>query len=140
MKNPKNKAIAKDDTRKRIPPIPAPEVEMEEEEIEEEEMKEGEWLSDDGYDYTGALCSNCEQELDRNGYCANVRCRYAECRQDEPVPQSAWEREQLVGNPRSKKAYFYGTAGYRRNIRSPSCVVFEDEDAAWDAGYEIRDC
>lgn len=114
----------------RLPPPRTPEEEAEDEEAES--------LSDDGFDYSGAACHRCEREIDRNGLCTNARCTYAECRQDEPVPASAWERERLVGNRRSRIAYFYGTAGYRRNVGSPSAIVFNDENEAWDADFVVR--
>jgi hypothetical protein len=106
---------------------------------EEAEDAEAEVLSDDGFDYGGAVCHRCEREIDRNGYCSNPRCPYADCRQDEPVPKSAWERERLVGNRRSGRAYPFGTPGYRRNLGSPSAVRLNDEVEAVDAGYEVRD-
>lgn len=105
---------------------------------EEAEDAETEGLSDDGFDYGGAQCRRCEREINRNGYCTNPRCPYAECRQDEPVPASAWERERLVGNRRSRRAYPFGTAGYGRNLGSPSAVSFSDEAGAVNAGYEVR--
>lgn len=105
---------------------------------EEAEDEEDESLSDDGFSYAGAVCGRCEREIDRNGRCTNARCPYAECRQDEPVPASAWERERLVGNRRSRIAYFYGSAGYRRNVGTTSAVVFSDENEAWDADFIVR--
>ncbi len=99
-----------------------------------------EWLSDDGYDYTGAMCSECGRSLDRNGYCTHPRCPYEEYRQDEAVPVSVRrEKQQLVGNPRSKRAYVYGTKGYRRNLASPHAVIFAEKSDAEAAGYEIHD-
>lgn len=106
---------------------------------EQVEDDEAESLSDDEFDSGGAQCHRCERGIDRNGHCTNPRCHYADCRQDEPVPASAWERERLVGNRRSKKAYPFGTPGYRRNLGSPSAVHFNEELEAVDAGYEVRD-
>ncbi len=115
------------DTRPPVPPAP-----------DEDEREDELCVGDPGYDYSGGVCGECESGLTRDGRCGNRRCVYADLYQDEIVPAAVWrEKRQLAGNPRSRRAYPWGTRGYWRVIKSGNAVVFRDESEADAAGYEV---
>lgn len=89
---------------------------------------------------TGDICAECDGPLSRKGFCKNPRCPYYGLWQDEfPTPEVVREKRRVVGNIKSKRAYRYGTAGYRRNLGSAHAVVFPDDIDAERAGFEVRD-
>ncbi len=97
-------------------------------------------VGDPDYDYSGGVCGECGSGLTCDGRCGNRRCVYADFYQDEIVPAAVRrEKQQVVGNPRSRRAYLWGTRGYRRVVGSGHAVVFRDESEADAAGYEVRD-
>jgi hypothetical protein len=88
----------------------------------------------------GDLCGECYGPLNRKGYCKDRRCPFHGYWQDELVPPSVRrEKQQVVGNPRSKKAYPYGSIGYKRNLGSAQTVIFNSDTEAEQAGYEVQD-
>lgn len=87
---------------------------------------------------TGDICGCCDGPLSRKGYCKHRGCPYFGLWQDElPPPEVIREKRQVVGNRRSKKAYRFGTPGFRRNLGTAHGVVFRDDIEAGRAGFEV---
>lgn len=97
-------------------------------------------VGDPDFDYSGGVCGECGASLKKDGCCGNRRCPYANFLQDELVPAAVWrEKRQVAGNPRSRRAYPWGTRGYRRVMKAGHAAVFRDVGEAEAAGYEVRD-